>query len=92
MRLNAIRAGRPRVAAPSPVSRPGRVRDRKGLPSVSAMVSSWPLLSMAGIASGIAVALHAQRQARERRRYERIAGLLLAGGLILVGFGLPVFR
>lgn len=56
------------------------------------MVSSWPLLSMAGIASGVAVALHAQRRARERRRYERIAGLLLAGGLILVGFGLPVFR
>ncbi|GJD59225.1 hypothetical protein [Methylobacterium dankookense] len=55
------------------------------------MVSSLPFLSVAGIASGVAVALHAQR-GDGTRRYEGVAGLLLAGGLLLVGLGLPVFR
>ncbi|VUD72667.1 hypothetical protein MET9862_03267 [Methylobacterium symbioticum] len=59
---------------------------------IVAVVSSLPFLSVAGIASGVAMALHAQRRERARQRYEGVAGLLLASGLLMIGLGLPVFR
>ncbi len=49
-------------------------------------------LSMTSFAGGTLVSCCAARMAGQRERYELLGGLLLVGGLVLVGMGLPLFR